>query len=105
MINSDLWVNYRADDPRRSLPEEAVKYCITACYFSILWGQHHLMETVDYGARGEEECRRLRERLDAFMGLMRNFVSGETSNMVIKFFLIKIFKFNIVLDSNFYYLF
>ncbi|XP_033221678.1 cohesin subunit SA-2 isoform X2 [Belonocnema kinseyi] len=70
----------KADDPRRSLPEEAVKYCITACYFSILWGQHHLMETVDSGARGEEECKRLRERLDAFVGLMRNFVSGETSS-------------------------
>lgn len=43
------------------------------------------METVDSGARGEEECKRLRERLDAFVGLMRNFVSGETSSTVIVF--------------------
>lgn len=76
-------LNFRADDARKGLlPEEAIKYCITACYFSILWGQHHLMETVDSGARGEEDCRRLKERLNVFMGLMRSFVNGENCNTV-----------------------
>lgn len=71
----------KTDDSRKGLlPEEAIKYCITACYFSILWGQHHLTETIDSGARGEEDCRRLKERLNSFMGLMRNFVVGHNNN-------------------------
>lgn len=61
---------------RRCLPFEAIKYCISACFFAILWGQNHLMEAVDSGNRGEDECRQLKERLHSFMGSMRHFVSN-----------------------------
>ncbi|OAD58654.1 Cohesin subunit SA-1 [Eufriesea mexicana] len=68
-----------AKDPSKCLPHEAVKYCISACFFSILWGQNHLMETADSGNRGEDECRQLKERLHSFMGSMRYFVSGDVN--------------------------
>lgn len=71
----------------RCLPHEAVKYCISACFFSILWGQNHLMETADSGNRGEDECRQLKERLHSFMGSMRYFVSGDVNGTVIILFL------------------
>ncbi|XP_020708068.2 cohesin subunit SA-1 isoform X2 [Athalia rosae] len=72
-----------AKDPARCLPHEAVKYCISACFFAILWGQHHLMEAVDSGTkRGEDECRELKERLHSLMGIMRHFVGGDGSGLV-----------------------
>lgn len=70
----------------RCLPYEAVKYCISACFFAILWGQNHLMDAVDSGNRGEDECRQLKERLHSFMGSMRYFVSGDGSGAVIIIF-------------------
>lgn len=71
----------------RCLPHEAVKYCISACFFAILWGQNHLMEAADSGNRGEDECRQLKERLHSFMGSMRYFVSGDVNGAVIILFL------------------
>ncbi|XP_015171722.1 PREDICTED: cohesin subunit SA-2 isoform X1 [Polistes dominula] len=70
-----------AKDPSKCLPHEAVKYCISACFFAILWGQHHLMEATDSGSRGEDECRQLKERLHSFMASMRYFVSGDNSTV------------------------
>ncbi|XP_072766130.1 cohesin subunit SA-2 isoform X1 [Anoplolepis gracilipes] len=67
-----------AKDPSKSLPSTAVKYCISACFFAILWSQNHLMEAVDSGSHGEDECRQLKERLHSFMGSMRHFVNGDT---------------------------
>ncbi|KAM0735901.1 Cohesin subunit SA-1 [Formica fusca] len=67
-----------AKDPSKCLPSTAVKYCISACFFAILWGQNHLMEAVDSGSHGEDECRQLKERLHSFMGSMRHFVNGDT---------------------------
>lgn len=58
----------------RCLPYEAVKYCISACFFAILWGQLQVMDA-DSGSRGEDECRQLKERLHSFMGSMRHFVT------------------------------
>ncbi|KAI4493092.1 hypothetical protein M0802_009642 [Mischocyttarus mexicanus] len=70
-----------AKDPSKCLPHEAVKYCISACFFAILWGQHHLMEATDSGSRGEDECHQLKERLHSFMASMRHFVSGDNSTV------------------------
>ncbi|XP_020296992.1 cohesin subunit SA-2 isoform X1 [Pseudomyrmex gracilis] len=63
-----------AKDPSKCLPYEAVKYCISACFFAILWGQLQVMDA-DSGSRGEDECRQLKERLHSFMGSMRHFVT------------------------------
>lgn len=59
-----------------------MKYCISACFFAILWGQHHLMEAADSGNRGEDECRQLKERLHSFMASMRHFVSSDNGTVV-----------------------
>lgn len=74
----------------RCLPFNAVKYCINACSFAILWGQNHLMKAVDPGNRGEDEYRQLKERLHSFMGLMRHFVSSDCNDAVIIYFTLKL---------------
>ncbi|XP_043289735.1 cohesin subunit SA-2 isoform X2 [Venturia canescens] len=70
-----------AKDPSRGFPNEAIKYCMSACFFSILWGQNNLIEAGDTGARGEEEARQLRERLLSFMDSMRYFVVGDSTGV------------------------
>ncbi|XP_066593288.1 cohesin subunit SA-1 isoform X2 [Prorops nasuta] len=71
-----------AKGPPRSFPVEALKYCISACFFAILWGQNHLLETVDSGNRVEDECNQLKERLHEFMGSMRYFVCGDSDTPI-----------------------
>lgn len=86
-----LYLHYRC------LPDDAVKYCISACYFSILWGQNHLMELTDSGARGEDECKQLKDHLHTFMTSMKVFVSGVTSEgieTVIKRMIIRVQNFD-----------
>ncbi|XP_033222914.1 cohesin subunit SA-1-like isoform X2 [Belonocnema kinseyi] len=63
-------------DTRNSLSDEAVKYCITSCYFSFLWGQHHLFKWADSDSQSDEKCKVLREHLDDFMVLICSF-SGD----------------------------
>jgi len=51
----------------RCLPNEALAYCIEACYFSISWGLHYVendCETVNVA----EVVAELRNNLDTFMG-------------------------------------
>ncbi|THK32919.1 cohesin subunit SA-1 isoform X1 [Diachasma alloeum] len=72
-----------AKDPQRSFPEEATKYCISGCFFSILWGQNHLLEANDLGTRGEDEARELYRCLHTFMDAMRYFVAGEGHRMAV----------------------
>ncbi|XP_032681391.1 cohesin subunit SA-2-like isoform X2 [Odontomachus brunneus] len=68
-----------AKNPSKCLPFDATKYCISACYFAILWGQNHLMKVVDPDNRDEDEYRQLKKRLHSFMGLMRHFISSDCS--------------------------
>ena len=78
----NIWASLYKDiedarDPTRGFPNEAIKYCISACFYSILWGQNHLMVSGDTGTRGEDEARELKQRLHAFMDSMRYFVVGD----------------------------
>ncbi|KAK0092308.1 hypothetical protein PV326_001714 [Microctonus aethiopoides] len=72
-----------AKDPSKGFPEEAGKYSISACFFSILWDQHQLLEGTDMGNHCEDKAQILRERLHAFMDSMRYFVAGEGNNLAI----------------------
>ncbi|PSN33726.1 Cohesin subunit SA-1 [Blattella germanica] len=67
-----------AKDGNKTLPEEAVRYCISAGFFAILWDLHHLEEVMENGANGTEELQTLRTRLRAFMDTMKDLLmSGQ----------------------------
>lgn len=66
-----------AKDITRNFPDEAVKYSISACFFSIGWGQHYIMVEKDMGTRGDDEVVQLHQRLNQFMDLMRYFIMGD----------------------------
>ncbi|XP_034940731.1 cohesin subunit SA-2 isoform X2 [Chelonus insularis] len=72
-----------AKNPNKQFPEEAGKYAISACFFSLLWGQNQLIEATDTSSRAEEEAQQLQYRLYNFMDSMRYFVAGEGNNITI----------------------
>ncbi|XP_058806230.1 cohesin subunit SA-2 [Phymastichus coffea] len=79
MNNSDIWDSLFKDikESRYRLPDEAVKYCISACLFSIIWSQNDLINSADYDNRAEEKCQRLKHRLHEFMKCMSYFINAD----------------------------
>jgi cohesin complex subunit SA-1/2 len=79
MNTCEIWDSLFKDikESRYRLPDEAVKYCISACFFSILWSQNNLIESVESDNRSEEECQKLKGRLYDFMNCMSYFVNTE----------------------------
>lgn len=84
----DIWDSLFMDindvkKEKRNLSDEAVKYCISACFFSILWGQQHITESCESGSKqGEDECLILRKRLDDLMSVMCFLVEGDKNMKV-----------------------
>ena len=79
----EIWDSLYKDikEPRYRLPYEAVKYCISACFYSVLWSQHNLIECPESDIRAEEACQKLKDRLCSFMDCMSEFV-GEPSEEI-----------------------
>nr|CAD7397012.1 unnamed protein product [Timema cristinae] len=63
-----------AKDGNKSLPEEAVKYCICACFFGILWDLRHLEELMESGSNGTQELALLKHNLNNFMEAMKEML-------------------------------
>lgn len=78
MNNSDIWDSLFKDikESRYRLPDEAVKYCISACYFSIVWSQNELIATTNDN-RANEKCQRLKQRLRDFVECMSYYISAD----------------------------
>jgi ABC-type transport system involved in cytochrome bd biosynthesis fused ATPase/permease subunit len=57
---------------------QAVRYCISAGFFAILWDLHHLEEVMENGANGSEQLQQLKTRLYVFMETMKELLmSGQ----------------------------
>lgn len=57
---------------------QAVRYCISAGFFAILWDLHHLEEVMENGANGSEQLKQLKTRLHMFMDTMKEMlISGQ----------------------------
>ncbi|XP_046686815.1 cohesin subunit SA-1-like isoform X2 [Homalodisca vitripennis] len=67
-----------AKDGNRTLPEEAVKYCISACYFGILWDLHHLEELAESGA---DACKEVKVKLVQFLETMKEMLTMESNQL------------------------
>lgn len=65
-----------AKDGNKTLPEEAVRYCISAGFFAIMWDLHHLEEVMSNGASGAEELPLLKRRLCLFMDTMKDMLTS-----------------------------
>ncbi|XP_054277370.1 cohesin subunit SA-2 isoform X2 [Macrosteles quadrilineatus] len=67
-----------AKDGNRTLPEEAVKYCMSACYFGILWDLHHLEELAESGA---DACKEVKQKLTQFFDCMKEMLTMESNQL------------------------
>ncbi|XP_063242671.1 cohesin subunit SA-1 isoform X2 [Bacillus rossius redtenbacheri] len=63
-----------AKDGSKVLPEEAVKYCISACFFGVLWSLHHLEEVAEGGGNAAPDAARLKTHLGSFMDTMKEML-------------------------------
>ncbi|CAG2055041.1 unnamed protein product, partial [Timema podura] len=52
----------------------AVKYCICACFFGILWDLRHLEELMESGSNGTQELASLKHNLNNFMEAMKEML-------------------------------
>jgi ABC-type transport system involved in cytochrome bd biosynthesis fused ATPase/permease subunit len=60
---------------------QAVRYCISAGFFAILWDLHHLEEVMESGANGSEQLQQLKTRLHMFMDTMKEMLmSGQNQS-------------------------
>jgi peroxiredoxin family protein len=62
---------------------QAVRYCISAAFFAVLWDLHHLEEVMENGANGTEQLQLLKTRLHMFMDTMKELLmSGHNQTYV-----------------------
>jgi len=62
---------------------QAVRYCISAGFFAILWDLHHLEEVMENGANGTDQLLLLKTRLHMFMDTMKELLmSGQNQTYV-----------------------
>ncbi|XP_075217243.1 stromal antigen isoform X2 [Lycorma delicatula] len=70
-----------AKNGNKALPEEAVKYCISACFFGILWDLHHLEKLAKDGEAEESKVAEVKNRLINFMETMKEMLVTSTSQV------------------------
>lgn len=70
-----------AKDGIISLPEEAVKYCISSCYFGVLWELYHVEEIIESGGPYEDKIVEVHTRLVKFMDVMKSMLIQSQSQI------------------------
>ncbi|KAG8222244.1 hypothetical protein J437_LFUL001442 [Ladona fulva] len=70
-----------AKDGGRTLPDEAVKHCMSAAFYAILWEQKHVEEVAERGG-GNEELEILRSHLHSLMDLMKEILLTSNNQML-----------------------
>ncbi|XP_066903606.1 cohesin subunit SA-2 [Halyomorpha halys] len=63
------------------LPEEAVKYCISSCYFGVLWDLYHIEELIESGGPTDDKIVNVKSRLEVFMEVMKMMLVQTHSQM------------------------
>ncbi|XP_044729808.1 cohesin subunit SA-1 [Chrysoperla carnea] len=66
----NLWPDLFAELTNLSeigLPVEAIKYCISSCFYAIMWGLTQVESVLETGGSANEEIDELKERLHNFM--------------------------------------
>lgn len=53
---------------------QAIKYCIGACYYGVLWDLKTIEERLDAGSPVETELPNLKNKLGMFMDLMKQLL-------------------------------
>lgn len=68
----------------QSLPQEALKYCIASCFYSIMWGLKHVEHSMEVGGSSNAKgvIEDLRNRLDNFMVAMQNMIRNSPHQVI-----------------------
>merc|ERR1712071_315580 len=61
-------------DEIQTMPTEAIKYCISACNFAIVWELPQLENGSGRGTSAAQQQKQLRDHLDAYIPLMTGLV-------------------------------
>ncbi|RZF44789.1 hypothetical protein LSTR_LSTR000741 [Laodelphax striatellus] len=65
----------------KQMPEEAIKYCISACFFGILWDLHQLERLAKENAADAATVSEIKQRLTNFMETMKEMLVTSTSQV------------------------
>ncbi|XP_025837464.1 cohesin subunit SA-1 [Agrilus planipennis] len=71
-----LWNTLFQDmkDVENPLPPEAQKYCLTSCFFYLLWGLRGLETLHEGGGLGAQNMQEMRQRLDEFISAAETLI-------------------------------
>ncbi|KAJ1523651.1 hypothetical protein ONE63_001493 [Megalurothrips usitatus] len=67
-------VNDAKEKTHKTLPEEAIKYCISACYYGILWDLKNIEDRLEAGGTADGEINSLNDRLHQFIDLIKEIL-------------------------------
>ncbi|KAF6204642.1 hypothetical protein GE061_018802 [Apolygus lucorum] len=84
--NWNIWASLfkdveEAKDGVTSLPEEAVKFSISACYFAVLWDLHRIEELIEGGAATDDAIMESKSRLNMFVEVMKAMLTQQASQV------------------------
>ncbi|XP_060516669.1 cohesin subunit SA-1 [Cylas formicarius] len=74
----DLWDMLFLDfkDLESKLPPEALKYCLSSCYYYLLWGLKDLESSHEAGGLQHAEVQDLRDKLDEFLEASQTLIKS-----------------------------
>lgn len=61
----------------KALPDEALTYCIEACFFSINWGLHHLENDSESNFNINKQVEELKNNLIRFIGACNEIIRND----------------------------
>lgn len=67
-------INDAKENTGKTLPGEAIKYCIGACYYGLLWDLKTIEERLEAGSPVEPELSILKQKLNQFVDLMKQLL-------------------------------
>lgn len=73
---------YSFQDTESALPPEALKYCLSSCYYYLLWGLRDLEVAADNVALTHAIFQDLRDKLDEFIESSQNLIRSSPHTMI-----------------------
>lgn len=64
------------------MPEKALKYSLSSCYYQLLWGLRDLEIAADNAALTHSVFQNLRDKLDEFVEASQTLIKSSPHNMI-----------------------
>ncbi|XP_068205797.1 cohesin subunit SA-2 isoform X2 [Palaemon carinicauda] len=82
----DIWDSLHKNitfalDSNKLLPEEVTKYCISSCFFGVMWELHQIEDMIEKRAATSEIIDALRTRLHMFMDSCKHLLTNSSNSI------------------------